>query len=347
MTTAERIALLAPLFSGSRFGFRTADDLEAFLAWELGDAAALDRPATAPGGRALAVAPERIYHVCAANLSVSAETSLLIGLLLGSRLDFKLPSSGLPALEEWIGRLPPVFRDAVTCLEAHDPDRMSAADAVVVFGSDETVATLRAACHPRQRFLAYGHKMSAGIVPPGRAIPEWAAAAAREIAAHGHTGCLAPLLYLCATAGEARTFARALAAELARMKFPEGWDDAAGRFTFLRESAARGHTVLPAGQGVVVSVPEGDSPILPGPGTGAVQVAIDPRGHLLDPFRGQLSSLSIAEHGPLDAWTGWARRWGASRICRMGRIQEPHLAWRHDGRPRLGDLVSWISVEEA
>ena len=346
MTAAERITLLAPLFAGPRSGFRTTADLEAFLAWELGDAAALDRPVPAPGGKALAVAPERIYHVCAANLSVSAETSLLIGLLLGSRLDFKLPSTGLPGLRERIDRLPAVFRDRVACLEAHDPERMVSAGAVVVFGSDETVATLRAACHPRQRFLAYGHKMSAGIVPPGRATPEWAAAAARETAAHGHQGCLAPQIFLCATPEDAETFARLLATELATVNFPDRWEDAAGRFTFLREAAARGHAVLPAGDAVVVCVPAGDTPLLPGPGTGAVQVGVDPDGHTLDRFQGNISSLSIAAEGPLDGWTVWARRWGAARICRMGRMQEPDLAWRHDGRPRLGDLVTWISVEE-
>src|SRR5207302_83521 len=31
-------------------------------------------------------------------------------------------------------------------------------------------------------------------------------------------------------------------------------------------------------------------------------------------------------------------RWGATRICPLGQMQNPPLTWRHDGRPVLGDL---------
>ena len=38
-------------------------------------------------------------------------------------------------------------------------------------------------------------------------------------------------------------------------------------------------------------------------------------------------------------------RWGVSRVCALGRMQEPPLAWRHDGRPALGELVRWTDFE--
>jgi glycosyltransferase involved in cell wall biosynthesis len=38
-------------------------------------------------------------------------------------------------------------------------------------------------------------------------------------------------------------------------------------------------------------------------------------------------------------------RWGAARICGIGQMQRPPLAWRHDGRPSLGDLVTWTEWE--
>ena len=38
-------------------------------------------------------------------------------------------------------------------------------------------------------------------------------------------------------------------------------------------------------------------------------------------------------------------RWGVARVCRLGLMQEPPLAWRHDGRPALGDLVRWTDWE--
>jgi hypothetical protein len=39
-------------------------------------------------------------------------------------------------------------------------------------------------------------------------------------------------------------------------------------------------------------------------------------------------------------------RWGATRVCPLGRMQNPPLTWRHDGRPALGDLVLWTDFEE-
>ena len=32
----------------------------------------------------------------------------------------------------------------------------------------------------------------------------------------------------------------------------------------------------------------------------------------------------------------------ASRICALGRMGEPPISWRHDGRPNLSDLVTWV-----
>jgi hypothetical protein len=39
--------------------------------------------------------------------------------------------------------------------------------------------------------------------------------------------------------------------------------------------------------------------------------------------------------------------WGATRVCPVGKMQEPPLSWRHDGRPALADLVTWTDWEQA
>ena len=39
-------------------------------------------------------------------------------------------------------------------------------------------------------------------------------------------------------------------------------------------------------------------------------------------------------------------RWGATRVCPLGQMQNPPLSWRHDGRPALGDLVTWTDWEQ-
>ena len=69
--------------------------------------------------------------------------------------------------------------------------------------------------------------------------------------------------------------------------------------------------------------------------------------HGAEPIREQVSTVGLA-CGP-DERTELTRRfsrWGARRICPLGEMQNPPLAWRHDGRPALGDLLTWCDWEK-
>ena len=61
--------------------------------------------------------------------------------------------------------------------------------------------------------------------------------------------------------------------------------------------------------------------------------------------RGKISTIGFTG-GAMDAR---ARRafleLGASRFCQAGRMQFPPLAWHHDGRATLTELVTWIDDE--
>ena len=63
--------------------------------------------------------------------------------------------------------------------------------------------------------------------------------------------------------------------------------------------------------------------------------------------RGKVSTVALAANGdraqPLATLLA---RWGVTRICRIGHMQSPPLTWRHDGRPALGDLVTWTDWEQ-
>jgi hypothetical protein len=65
-----------------------------------------------------------------------------------------------------------------------------------------------------------------------------------------------------------------------------------------------------------------------------------------DAVRGQVSTVGLAapEEQARDLALGLAR-WGVTRICPLGQMQNPPLTWRHDGRPALGDLVTWTDLE--
>jgi hypothetical protein len=65
-----------------------------------------------------------------------------------------------------------------------------------------------------------------------------------------------------------------------------------------------------------------------------------------DPVRGKVSTvgLAAAEQTMQELATDLAR-WGVNRVCPIGKMQRPPLAWRHDGRPPLGDLITWTDWE--
>ena len=65
-----------------------------------------------------------------------------------------------------------------------------------------------------------------------------------------------------------------------------------------------------------------------------------------DRVRGKVSTVGlVAPEDRAQEMVTQLARWGATRICPLGRMQEPSLTWRHDGRPALGDLVRWTDWE--
>lgn len=62
--------------------------------------------------------------------------------------------------------------------------------------------------------------------------------------------------------------------------------------------------------------------------------------------RGQVSTLGTAVgENRLAEMVPVLAQWGITRICPLGRMQEPPAGWRHDGRPTLGDFVTWTDWE--
>jgi hypothetical protein len=146
MTTRQRLDLLARAYPRL---FPRAELLRLLRA-QLGHVDALDKWFRIRDGiRVRARAPKIIYHICAGNLAVSAWTSLAHGLLLGARNVVKLPgdredSSARREILDFIRGLPAPLRKLV---ETHRGARRRSprrADAVVAFGSDATMKSLRA-----------------------------------------------------------------------------------------------------------------------------------------------------------------------------------------------------------
>lgn len=350
MRLSERAELLSGIFDKS-LGFTDSIDLLTWAAMELGFPNALDDWCAISSGKIRAVAPEKIYVVTASTLSVSALTVLVTGLLLGSRMVFKMPGGGLSEFEDAVKNLPPALSEKVELLPQHSQKIMQECDAVIVMGSDETVEAIYRETSWRQKFIPYGHKISCGILPmtnPSDAR-RWAVHAVRETLAYDQRGCLSPQCYLCTSQETAEIFAKELAEEFEKNapKKTRSWEENAAIYLARMEAAAQGHRVYAVGEGNRWSVIlQSDGAIISSGGGCTIRVVwVKDFAEALAPWQGWISAISIAQEGNLLAWGELAERVKASRVCQMGELQNPPISWRHDGMLRLGSLVRWIIVE--
>jgi hypothetical protein len=194
MTTRQRLDLLARAYPRL---FPRAELLR-LLRSELGHVDALDTWTPRDGVRVRARAPKIIYHICAGNLAISAWTSLAYGLLLGAHNVVKLPgdrdgSSARSEILAFIRGLPKPLRSLVETHRELDTDLIHSADAVIAFGSDAAMSSLRALTRWDQKFIAHGHALSLlWLADPNRLTPHQARACAIDILTYDQLGCLSP-----------------------------------------------------------------------------------------------------------------------------------------------------------
>ena len=363
LATAERARHLAVAAAPFRdlLGEITPADLLDLVRADLGHAGILD--GFQPHGRHLAraVAPGTILHVVSGNTPHAGLQSLLRGLLLGSHNLCKLPSGGLvPELAAFRAALPPEL--AAAELSETLPDAwLARADAVIVFGSDATVAELRRRTRPEQTFVAHGHRVSLGIIFEDDGA-RCADAAARAVSLFDQQGCLSPQgFYVRETpALAARAYAERLAAALARRDLTHpratpGTERSAAlaawreewRFRAANDPARYALWTSPGSTAWTVLYDGADPGFTPSPLHRTVVVKPLPADlrTALAPVRPFLSAVGLwpatREHAD---WLA-AQDVGASRLCALGSMQFPPLTWHQDGIAPLASLVRWVDGE--
>jgi hypothetical protein len=326
---------------------------------------------------ALAVGPELLVHIAAGNLPNPALMSMVLGLLTRSAQFVKCAHGA-----EFLPRLfAHSIYDADTklgaCLEIAEwrggnADLETAlfaeADCVTATGSDETLAAIRARLPVKTRFLGYGHRVSfgfvAGAVLHGSHTRQIISRAADDVVAWNQLGCLSPHVVYVQTGGEVspEKFAELLADELERREQTEP-----------RGELPAEHAAAIASRRGIYEVRAAHSPETTqhwcsrNSTAWTVVYEADARFQLsclnrfiyvkgvrdltealqsAETVRGQVSTvgLGVPEH-KLEELATQLARWGATRVCPLGRMQNPPLSWRHDGRPPLGDLVTWTDME--
>ena len=321
--------------------------------------------------------PEFQVHIGAGNIPNPALTSIIFGLLTRSAQFLKCASGA--------SFLPRLFAHSIydadpklgACLEIaewrggnNDLENalFAEADCVTATGSDETLEEIRRRLPLHSRFLGYGHRVSFGFVAgeilsasrAGKVV----SAAADDVVAWNQLGCLSPHVIYVQVGGQIspEQFAQLLADELERRETHEPRGEIPDE-----ESAAI------ASRRAIYEIRAAHSPETTRHWRSRDSTAwtvifeadarfqlsclnrfiyIKPVADLkalmenADAVRGKVSTVGIA--APEEAMMELAARlahWGVTRICPLGQMQNPPLIWRHDGRPPLGDLITWTDIE--
>jgi hypothetical protein len=321
----------------------------------------------------MAVGPALCVQIVAGGVPGVGVSALLRSLLLKGptllkpgRADVVLPVLFARALAEADAAL----SDALAVvywpggLTAVEDAALARADVVTAYGSDETVAALRARTPVTARFVAYHHRVSIGIVgrdaTRGDALRKTAAAVAEAVAMFDRRGCVSPQIVFVEGDEAAAAFASALAEALEALegRLPSGSLDAAERSALHQ---LRGTAELEAGAGGVTIFHGGAAPWTviveseDGAGLGAcpgravmVRAVSDVGGvaELVAPLAEHLQTVGVAGLGERTAAVAAALgRLGASRVVPFGSVAFPPPWWHHDGGGPLLDLVRWVDLE--
>ena len=361
----------------------TADNLKVLLAQDLGDNSCHVSHVTFHDSRHASLAtrhfwrgPELLVHITAGNIPNPTWMSIVLGILTRSAQFVKCASGS--------AFLPRLFAHSIydadpklgACLElAEWPGGnadlenvlFSEADCITATGSDEALAAIRSRLPLRVRFLGYGHRVSFGFVA-GKMLsasraPRIAANLIDDVVAWNQLGCLSPHVIYVQPGGEVAPdkFAGMLADELERREQlePRGELPAAHAATI---SSRRGiYEVRAAHSPETLMWRSKESTAW------TVVFEADPRFQMscLNRFvyvkpakdltemlqqaevvRGKVSTVCLAApDDQLEELVLQLAQWGVTRVCPPGQMQNPPLTWRHDGRPALGDLVTWTDWE--
>jgi hypothetical protein len=256
----------------------------------------------------------------------------------------------LPEVEAFVAALPPELRGLVETGATLPDDWLYRADAVIVFGNDATIEHFHSRVSAAQTFVAYGHKVSFGVVFDDRNFAS-AARAAQDASIFDQQGCLSPHVFY--VRNSPLRYAEALAKEMA--DFANGHARSAlsvaeaASIVALRQSvefrAANGAdcAVFSGAEWMVVFDSAMGFPSTPLNRVIFVKPFPSDFEVELSPVRPHLSACGI-EPATLEN-AGLLAGLGVSRICPVGTMQTPPAAWHQDGRGTLAPLVKWVDFE--
>lgn len=277
--------------------------------------------------------PARVLIIAARTLAASALRQCYLARALGAAVHLK-SAAGQEALATALNALDPAITPAA--FDRDDARAVAAAiaavDTVVVLGSDETVAAVRAATPPDKGFAPHGHKVSAawlGAAPDDAAI----AGLAADLLAWDQAGCLAPqVVWVEGGTARCREVAQRIADVVRTLESGLPLAAlAAHRAARLRTAplvAMLGGDAFTSETSFVGTLADASFRMSPGPRMLWVLPADRRALAEVEPMLSTLASDVAIDLPP------------AVRFCRPGEMQRPPLGWHQDGLHPLASLFA-------
>ena len=344
-----------------------AEAVRVLMESELGDQRVVDEVHV--GRRA--IGPGLIAHVLSGNIPGLAAAPIVLSLALKSAVLIKSATGDRRFPMLFAASIRDVDPELAQCLvvthwrggeAAMEEVAFSMADLVVASGSDAAIAAI--AKRVPGRFIAHGHKVSFAVI--GRECLGNAAAAhdlalrlAYDVALWDQHGCLSPQLCYIESDGTVTPdqFAALLADALANSarELPArtlSFDEKAAVLRFRQATEwCTTRTLLTSNESTdwTISI-EPDAEFLPSCLNRCIRLkvirSVTDLVTALAPHRHHLEAVGMAVGAErAAAITDMLVTTGVHRICPLGTMQTPTLAWRQGGRPRVAEWVEWVGVE--
>ncbi|MDA3970889.1 MAG: hypothetical protein PF442_06040 [Desulfobulbaceae bacterium] len=241
----------------------------------------------------------------------------------------------------------------------------SPCDTIILYGSEQTIHSLRSRIPRDKKIIEHGHKI--GLVLIGQAAltdevqaRELAQRVAMDIAVFDQRACIAPQMAYVEQGGsiDAPAFCGLLEDELLQLETilpPSAMSVDTGASLAMERNCARfkaaqdrNYLLFERGSATLILDPDpGFHSVLP---TRFLRVCPVASLHevlpILAPFGSYLQNVGIET----DEQTRYALaeqlgRFGVSRITRPGLMHKPSMRWKHDGLSSFSELVRWVDME--
>ena len=354
----------------------TAERLAELLQREFQDPGVLDGFCRLDEGRSVrARGPLLTFHVGAGTVPGVSVTSMIRALLVKSAVLLK------PGLGDVV--LPVLFAEALAEEAAEISDAMAVtywpggsspleglalqrAEAVVAYGGNEAIRSLKTRTPVTARFIAYHHRLSVGLVGrealSAERAPRVARMAARAVSMFDQRGCVSPHAIYVEEGGavDPGEWAALLASAMAdlEVELPGGdltADDASAVHQIrgsaeLREASGNGVRVFRTDESFWTVILEDEMGFTPSCLNRVVSLFPTPDLCVVAGSLGEVGGYlqTVAIEGAEDRLPMLAEalcRAGATRVTSFEKAPWPPPWWHHDGASVFAGLVRWIDLE--